>query len=456
VGAQERIGMARWRPSRARLRWRLFLLLAVTDATAIGVAHLMAGGLRFGDALHPEALRMAAAMLTLFAAGAFATEAYAVPVLLAPGESVRRALRALATALTAAVFFLFLLQLGAEVSRILFATAGLFAVAGLSAGRWFVARNARALLGGEPYDVVVINDGAGSVEPAGCTLFVDAAAGFDPADRSPGAYERLGALAEHADRVIVACPPERRPLWAAMLQGANVQAEVCAPELAPVHALGVARHGGEPTLIVAQTPLSLRDRLVKRGFDLVVASALLAVFALPMLAAAAAIRWSSPGPALFRQSRIGRRNRPFHILKFRTMASAQADPLGHRSTERRDGRVTRVGRWLRATSFDELPNLFNVLGGEMSMVGPRPHAVGSRADDRLFWEVDARYWHRHAIKPGLTGLAQVRGLRGATAARADLVDRLHADLEYRSGWTIWRDIAILLRTAPVLFHRNAF
>jgi lipopolysaccharide/colanic/teichoic acid biosynthesis glycosyltransferase len=103
-----------------------------------------------------------------------------------------------------------------------------------------------------------------------------------------------------------------------------------------------------------------------------------------------------------------------------------------------------------------LPQIFNILRGEMSFVGPRPHAVGSLAGDQLFWEIDSQYSHRHACKPGLTGLAQVRGFRGATHRREDLINRLQADLEYVNGWSVWRDISILLATVKVVAHRNAF
>ncbi|MGJ3628242.1 sugar transferase [Sphingomonas sp. MMS24-JH45] len=116
----------------------------------------------------------------------------------------------------------------------------------------------------------------------------------------------------------------------------------------------------------------------------------------------------------------------------------------------------RVGRIIRATSVDELPQLLNVLLGSMSIVGPRPHALGSLAGQQLFWEVDERYWHRHVLKPGITGLAQVRGFRGATHLRSDLTQRLHADLEYVVDWSVLRDLAILISTFRVLVHRNAF
>jgi len=118
--------------------------------------------------------------------------------------------------------------------------------------------------------------------------------------------------------------------------------------------------------------------------------------------------------------------------------------------------VTRVGRFIRRTSIDELPQLINVVIGDMSIVGPRPHAVGSRAENKLFWEIDERYWHRHAAKPGLTGLAQIRGFRGATDREDDLTNRLQADLEYLNDWSLWRDIKIIVMTFGVLRHKNAF
>ena len=119
-------------------------------------------------------------------------------------------------------------------------------------------------------------------------------------------------------------------------------------------------------------------------------------------------------------------------------------------------RVTRVGAFLRKSSIDELPQLFNVLKGDMSLVGPRPHAIGSLAGNKLFWEVDQRYWHRHSLRPGLTGLAQIRGLRGATDHESDLSSRLQSDLEYLVGWTIFRDVRILFATVGVLVHDRAF
>ena len=132
------------------------------------------------------------------------------------------------------------------------------------------------------------------------------------------------------------------------------------------------------------------------------------------------------------------------------------DASGACSTARDDERLTPIGRFLRRTSLDELPQLFNVLSGDMSLVGPRPHAVASTAADSPFWDIDGRYWHRGAVKPGITGLAQIRGYRGATLTEEDLRNRVNSDLEYMSDWSLWRDIWVLAKTFRVLVHENAF
>lgn len=196
--------------------------------------------------------------------------------------------------------------------------------------------------------------------------------------------------------------------------------------------------------------------MMKRVFDLAV-SLLVLPFMLPFFAIVAiAVKLDSKGPVFFRQERIGLGNRPFMIWKFRTMRTEACDANGSRSTSRDDDRITRVGHLLRRTSIDELPQIFNVISGDMSLVGPRPHALGSRAENALFWDIDQRYWERHVVKPGLTGLAQIRGFRGATEQKSDLTMRLQSDLEYVSHWSLATDIRILLSTVLVVFHKNAF
>src|SRR5262249_35079877 len=155
------------------------------------------------------------------------------------------------------------------------------------------------------------------------------------------------------------------------------------------------------------------------------------------------------------QDRVGRQNGRYRCYKLRTMRVEESDPDGYRSASRDDDRITPLGHFLRRTSLDELPQLWNVFKGEMSIVGPRPHALGSTAEGTLFWRAVDGYWSRHAMKPGLTGLAQVRGFRGATNSFADIERRVAADLEYVNSWSIWLDIKILLRTPLVVVHRNA-
>lgn len=195
----------------------------------------------------------------------------------------------------------------------------------------------------------------------------------------------------------------------------------------------------------------------KRLLDIVIAMAILLTCALPILAIAIAIKLDSPGPVLFRQQRVGLRNRPFAMLKFRTMRHHRPSATDCRQATRDDPRITRLGHILRCSSLDELPQILNVLHGEMSIVGPRPHAPGTRAGGRLFEEVSGRYADRHTVRPGMTGLAQVRGWRGETDTEDKLLRRLDSDLEYIATWGLRLDLLIIWRTIfAVARMRNAY
>jgi lipopolysaccharide/colanic/teichoic acid biosynthesis glycosyltransferase len=212
-----------------------------------------------------------------------------------------------------------------------------------------------------------------------------------------------------------------------------------------------------PAAAPAASRVSPRHDRAKRLLDLAVVALLLAVLGPAMLLIALAIRLDSPGPVLFRQQRIGFRGRMFWMLKFRTMHHPASPATALHQATRRDRRVTRFGALLRRTSLDELPQLVNVLRGEMSMVGPRPHAPGTCAGGRPFEQITPLYAARHRMRPGLTGLAQVRGLRGATETEDKLVHRLDADLEYIETWSLWLDLVVLARTAvAVLQMKNAY
>ncbi len=196
---------------------------------------------------------------------------------------------------------------------------------------------------------------------------------------------------------------------------------------------------------------------VKRAEDIAVALAALALLGPVMLLIALWIRLDSPGPVLFQQRRVGLGGREFQMLKFRTMHQEAAEQAGCRQATRCDPRVTRAGIVLRRASFDELPQLLNVLRGEMSLVGPRPHARGTCAGGRPFETVVPFYPARHRMRPGMTGLAQVRGWRGETDTEDKLIRRVQCDLEYIGSWSLWLDFCLLVRTlGATLSMKNAY
>ncbi len=204
--------------------------------------------------------------------------------------------------------------------------------------------------------------------------------------------------------------------------------------------------GSQPLLLVKERPLKDWQGVSKAVFDRVGAAVLLVMLA-PLLAVVAVlVRVGSPGPILFRQLRVGYNNQLFPILKFRTMRNEAADRLAERQTLRNDPRVTPVGAILRKLSIDELPQLINVLRGDMSLVGPRPHAPGTSADGKRVHLLVENYPCRHLVKPGITGLAQVRGHRGGMHTTQQVMNRLNADLEYIRRQSLWLDVKIMIMT----------
>lgn len=214
---------------------------------------------------------------------------------------------------------------------------------------------------------------------------------------------------------------------------------------------------GVPLLDVAPKPLADWSVVVKMIEDKVLAALALILFGPLMLLIAVAIKLDSPGPVLFRQGRYGFNNQLIEIYKFRTMHHAMRDDDAVQLTTRHDPRVTRLGAFLRRVSLDELAQIFNVLKGDMSMVGPRPHARSAKAGTRLYPEVVDQYAARHKVKPGITGWAQVNGWRGETDTEDKIIQRVQHDVYYIENWSLWLDIRILLKTAAVGFSgKNAF
>jgi putative colanic acid biosynthesis UDP-glucose lipid carrier transferase len=213
------------------------------------------------------------------------------------------------------------------------------------------------------------------------------------------------------------------------------------------------RFGSTIGIEFQRAPLSLSERIEKRILDLVITIGSIVLLTPMFLIIALAIKLDSPGPALFMQTRRGFNSKKFKIFKFRTMTVLD-DGATVKQAVRGDKRITRIGAWLRKTSIDELPQLFNVLKGEMSIVGPRPHAA---AHDDHFSELISCYAFRHHMKPGITGWAQVNGYRGETPTLECMKGRVDHDIWYVDNWSVLLDIRIILQTALELFRgRNAY
>lgn len=208
--------------------------------------------------------------------------------------------------------------------------------------------------------------------------------------------------------------------------------------------------GGLPAVSVFENPLFGVDGAVKRVADLVIAASGLLIAAIPMLAIAVAVKWSSPGPVFFRQRRYGLDGRQILVWKFRSMRTCDNGPRVRQATKD-DPRVTPVGNILRKTSLDELPQLFNVIEGSMSLVGPRPHAT---AHNEQYRSLIRGYMLRHKVKPGITGLAQVNGCRGETETIDKMQQRIHWDHRYIRSWSLWLDLKILVKTLVVVWKQE--
>src|SRR5665213_1086313 len=213
--------------------------------------------------------------------------------------------------------------------------------------------------------------------------------------------------------------------------------------------------GKVPTLDVFEAPITDWDLVMKWLFDHVVGAVVLLLASPLMALVALAVKLDSPGPVLFRQKRFGFNNERIDVFKFRSLYHDQADPLASRVVTKNDSRVTRVGRFIRKTSLDELPQLFNVVfKSNLSLVGPRPHAVLGKLQSRLFDEAIDGYFARHRVKPGITGWAQINGWRGEVDSEEKIQKRVEFDLYYIENWSVLFDLYILLKTPLALMTKN--
>lgn len=441
---------------RESLRAVLFGLAVAFDALALALGFQFVESVRGYHWLSPGGVSLLVLAIPAFLYFGIANSGYSADTLSRISTSVTSAWRALLGAVVVMIVCAFLAKFSLKISRSAFIYAVVGSAALLVVSRTLVAFVIRWGLDGRTSSRLLITDRSPEELPWQVDVLDLRRSDLRPDQSDPAQLSLISERIMPYDLVYLQCDGAMRDQWVATLKASGVPCELVVPSKAIHAAVGIGRLGDSDTLILSRGSLSLGSRVQKRLFDLALAIPLLILTGPLMAVVALLVRLESPGPALFSQVRIGQANRPFRIYKFRSMRQASNDALGERSTERDDERLTRVGWFIRRTSIDELPQLFNVLLGNMSLVGPRPHAVGSRAGEQLFWEVSELYWMRHALKPGITGLAQINGFRGATHCENDLQARLRYDLEYLQTWSLWNDLTILFATLKVVSHDNAY
>ncbi len=409
------------------------------------------------------------------------TGGYTVPALLRPLREVTRGLGAMLAILALFAILAFFTKTGEVFSRLWF---GVWLLSGVV--YFSVARSATSNIlrrwqqaGTLERRAVIVGGGSGAAalidalraEPANdiriCGIFDDRRD-----DRSPGSVAgipKLGTIAElvafcrraRVDMLIVSLPITAenrvlemlRQLWVLPV---DIRLSAHSHKLR-FRPRSYSFVGDVPFLDVFDRPIADWDAIVKRGFDVLAATAILILTSPILLLTALAIKLDSRGPTFFRQKRYGFNNEVIDVLKFRSMHHRFADPDAKQAVTRGDPRVTRVGRFIRKTSIDELPQLLNVLNGSLSLVGPRPHAVQAHTENRLWDEVVDGYFARHRVKPGVTGWAQVNGWRGEVDTPEKIRGRVEHDLYYIENWSILLDLYILAVTPFRLFSsENAY
>ncbi|WP_411572178.1 undecaprenyl-phosphate glucose phosphotransferase [Xaviernesmea oryzae] len=440
----------------------------------------MAAGLETQSSWHgPTLLCVSAALLAIFCLQL--ADAYQRPALRAAMRTLPRVLGAwtLVCALTAPVPYLLLGEAPSVRWLAIWFCTGLVALAAgrflLSAaiGRWarkgLMERRVVIVGGGEPAKTLIR---ALETEPEGdiriCGIFDDRKSSGRSPDVVAG-YPKLGTFAElvefgratRIDMLIIALPlsaEERimqllRKLWVLPV---DIRLAAHANNLR-FRPRNYSHLGDVRMLDIFDKPIADWDSVAKRTFDIVFTIVALCLLWPVMIGAAIAVKLSSAGPVFFKQKRHGFNNQEIDVFKFRSMYTDRSDPTAKRAVTRGDPRVTPVGRVLRKTSIDELPQLFNVLRGELSLVGPRPHAVAAQTADLTYVDIVESYFARHRVKPGVTGWAQINGWRGEIDSDDKIRFRTAHDLYYIENWSLWFDLKILFLTPFRLLNtENAY
>lgn len=431
-------------------------LLLFSDLASATLAFLFANFLYLGEIGRQQSANMLAVCVPMFLLFAINNNAHNAIFVVRFWSGIGRALIALGFSGVCLLLALFFLKIGAEYSRGVVLVGGLACFFALPASRAIVRLMTQRRVSDGLYAQVCIYDDVPIKQISGVVSLDAKALGLVASLDCPETIRRLGIMAKGLDRLVIHSRPANHPAWTKVLKALDIPCEIVLPELDSYQPLAISQFGPNNALLITTGMLKWNQALLKRAFDIIVSGSALLILWPLFLTLAIAIKLDSKGPCFFRQERLGLGNRRFNLLKFRSMYHELSDHQGKQSTQRGDCRITPVGSFIRRNSLDELPQLINVLRGDMSIVGPRPHATGSLAGGRLFWEVDNTYWQRHVVKPGITGLAQIRGYRGNTFHEEDLQKRLDSDLLYVENWSFVEDVRILLKTFSVISHTNAF
>ena len=402
--------------NKERARIRCHIVLAVTDIGVISLSFLLANLIYLGSPWVSHGITILMVLLPIYLWSGLIGRTYTGYILRYPRIGAARAVQTFAVAAAVVLAIAYTFKVGAVFSRGVFWTGSLLATGLLLAVRLIVGEALLRGLGGSPFSAVVIDDGMNwSSERGNLVLTVDDIR-FDPETENPLEFHRLAKLVAHADRVLIACPEGRRATWAKVLKCMAVDGEILLPLTDPIGAISAGHYFGRHTLVVSAGPLHLRDRVLKRVFDIVVSSLALILLSPIFLVTAIAIRLESPGPVLFRQQRIGRDNTLFTMFKFRSMHQEQCDATASVLTDRADTRVTRVGRFIRSNSLDELPQ-FDQRAARRHEHGRPASPCLVRASRRA-----ALLGDRRSVSPSSCG--QARHHRPRTDPRLSRGDRL--------------------------------
>ena len=405
---------------------------------------------------------------------------YAIPTLRSPVSQLSRlglTWTSIFAALVAGVFFF---KAGTEVSRVWLAAWFAIGAAGLLTSRTIVAacvrtwtqqgrlvRRAVLVGGGAEGEALLHRLESEETDIRICGVFDDRSEGR--VGRLVAGYPKIGTVADLAefsrntrvDLVLLALPTRAEQrlldiLRSVMILPLDIKLSSLAAKLR-LSPRAYSYIGGIPFLDVADRPIANWSTIQKWWFDKVIAVLALIALAPVMLITAFLIKRDSKGPVFFKQKRYGFNNELIEVYKFRSMYTDMSDANAAKLVSKGDPRVTKIGRFIRKSSIDELPQLFNVLKGELSLVGPRPHALQAKAADKLYQEAVDGYYARHKVKPGLTGWAQINGWRGETDTEEKIKKRVEHDLYYIDHWSVLLDLYILLKTPVALLQsENAY